>query len=57
MLKAIMSAALVAASIIAVASSASAQTAPSGFEKKNYNYSEWTKGRFSERSRSPGPAR
>ena len=26
---------------------ASAQTAPA-FEKKNYNYSEWAKGRFSE---------
>jgi enamine deaminase RidA (YjgF/YER057c/UK114 family) len=48
MLKTIMSAALTAALITAVASSASAQTAASGFEKKNYNYSEWTKGRFSE---------
>ena len=31
----------------------SAQT----FEKKNYNYSDWTKGRFSEAGPSPVPAR
>ena len=33
--------------ICAFSAAASAQTAPS-FEKKNYNYSEWAKGRFSE---------
>jgi 2-iminobutanoate/2-iminopropanoate deaminase len=33
--------------IVAVVSAALAQSAPS-FEKKNYNYSEWAKGRFSE---------
>jgi 2-iminobutanoate/2-iminopropanoate deaminase len=31
----------------ALSAAASAQTAPA-FEKKNYNYSEWAKGRFSE---------
>ena len=36
--------ALTILSLAAAASLASAQT----FEKKNYNYSEWTKGRFSE---------
>ena len=36
-----------AALICAFSAAASAQTAPS-FEKKNYNYSEWAKGRFSE---------
>ena len=33
--------------ICALSAAASAQTAPV-FEKKNYNYSEWAKGRFSE---------
>ncbi len=32
---------------------ASAQT----FEKKNYNYSEWTKGRFSEALTGTGPGK
>ncbi|MGA8000790.1 MAG: hypothetical protein WCA05_04010, partial [Pseudolabrys sp.] len=32
---------------------ASAQT----FEKKNYNYSEWTKGRFSEAVTVTGPGK
>jgi 2-iminobutanoate/2-iminopropanoate deaminase len=36
-----------AGTIFAFTAAASAQTAPS-FEKKNYNYSEWAKGRFSE---------
>src|SRR5579871_5858523 len=36
-----------AAFICAGSAAASAQTAPT-FEKKNYNYSEWAKGRFSE---------
>jgi 2-iminobutanoate/2-iminopropanoate deaminase len=36
-----------AATTIAFTTVASAQTAPV-FEKKNYNYSEWAKGRFSE---------
>jgi len=36
-----------AAAILAFSATASAQTAPA-FEKKNYNYSEWAKGRFSE---------
>jgi len=42
-----MFAASLAAMISAVSAVASAQTAPT-FEKKNYNYSEWAKGRFSE---------
>src|SRR5580658_2953133 len=46
MKKAIFAAAL-ACMISALSTAASAQTAPS-FEKKNYNYSEWAKGRFSE---------
>ena len=33
--------------IFTLSATASAQTAPA-FEKKNYNYSEWAKGRFSE---------
>jgi 2-iminobutanoate/2-iminopropanoate deaminase len=33
--------------MFAFSAAASAQTAPA-FEKKNYNYSEWAKGRFSE---------
>jgi enamine deaminase RidA (YjgF/YER057c/UK114 family) len=33
--------------MFALSAAASAQTAPA-FEKKNYNYSEWAKGRFSE---------
>jgi hypothetical protein len=41
------SAALLAASVLGGSATASAQTAPT-FEKKNYNYSEWAKGRFSE---------
>jgi enamine deaminase RidA (YjgF/YER057c/UK114 family) len=36
-----------------VSSAASAQ----GFEKKNYNYSEWTKGRFSEAVTVAGPSK
>jgi enamine deaminase RidA (YjgF/YER057c/UK114 family) len=40
-------AASLAAVIAACSATASAQTAPM-FEKKNYNYSEWAKGRFSE---------
>jgi 2-iminobutanoate/2-iminopropanoate deaminase len=42
-----MFAASLAGMIFAVSAAASAQTAPA-FEKKNYNYSEWAKGRFSE---------
>ena len=40
-------AASLAAVILGCSATVSAQTAPT-FEKKNYNYSEWTKGRFSE---------
>ena len=47
MLKAAMLAAVVVVSVAAAARPASAQAAPAGVEKKNYNYSEWTKGRFS----------
>ena len=41
---------------IAACSAASAQTAPA-FEKKNYNYSEWAKGRFSEAVTVTGPGK
>ena len=40
-------AASLAAAVVACSATASAQTAPM-FEKKNFNYSEWAKGRFSE---------
>jgi 2-iminobutanoate/2-iminopropanoate deaminase len=40
-------AASLAAAVVACSAAASAQTAPM-FEKKNFNYSEWAKGRFSE---------
>src|SRR5258706_16430731 len=40
-------AASLAALILGCSATASAQTAPT-FEKNNYNYSEWAKGRFSE---------
>ena len=42
-----MLAASAAAMICTYSATVSAQTAPT-FEKKNYNYSEWAKGRFSE---------
>jgi len=48
MLKAVIFAAVTIVSVAATTGSASAQAAPAGVEKKNYNYSEWTKGRFSE---------
>jgi 2-iminobutanoate/2-iminopropanoate deaminase len=57
MLKAVVFAAAVVASLPAVASSAFAQAAPAGFEKKNYTYSEWTKGRFSEAVTVTGPGK
>ena len=57
MLKATLFAALVLTSAVAGATTASAQAAPPSFEKKNYNYSEWTKGRFSEAVTVIGPAR
>lgn len=49
------SAALAALSLVslALAAAAPAQT----FEKKNYNYSEWTKNRFSEAVTVTGPAK
>ena len=46
-------AALAAVACVALASPASAQS----FEKKNYNYSEWTKGRFSEAVTVTGPGK
>src|SRR5579862_6043297 len=47
MIRKTMPAMLLTGLICAFLSAASAQTVPS-FEKKNYNYSEWAKGRFSE---------
>jgi enamine deaminase RidA (YjgF/YER057c/UK114 family) len=47
------SVALTAVSFVIVATVAAAQT----FEKKNYNYSEWTKGRFSEAVTVTGPGK
>ena len=46
-------AALAVVSVAAMPMVASAQT----FEKKNYNYSEWTKGRFSEAVTVTGPGK
>lgn len=39
-----------------IAAAATAATAPT-FDKRNYNYSEWTKGRFSEAVTVTGPGR
>ena len=57
MLRATIFAAVLSASAAASAVSAFAQTAPGSLEKKNYNYSEWTKGRFSEAVTVTGPGR
>ena len=57
MLKAVIFAAVMIVSVAAVTGSASAQAAPAGVEKKNYNYSEWTKGRFSEVVTVTGPGK
>jgi 2-iminobutanoate/2-iminopropanoate deaminase len=46
----------VAATTFMSAGTALAQTAPA-FEKKNYNYAEWAKGRFSEVVTATGPAK
>src|SRR3979409_891565 len=54
MLKAVIFAAVTIVSVAAVARPASAQGA---MEKKNYNYSEWTKGRFSEAVTVTGPGK
>jgi hypothetical protein len=51
--KAVTFAILAILSTALVSSAASAQ----GFEKKNYNYSEWTKGRFSEAVTVTGPGK
>src|ERR1700730_16540103 len=53
MLKLVMLAALTVASGLAGAASAQAPA----FEKKNFNYSEWAKGRFSEAVTVTGPAK
>jgi enamine deaminase RidA (YjgF/YER057c/UK114 family) len=47
------SVALVAVATVLLAAAAAAQT----FDKRNYNYSEWTKGRFSEAVTVTGPGR
>jgi len=44
---------LAAIACLSISSPASAQS----FEKKNYNYSEWTKGRFSEAVTVTGPGK
>jgi enamine deaminase RidA (YjgF/YER057c/UK114 family) len=48
--------ALCFAAISLISTAAIAQSAPA-FEKKNYNYSEWAKGRFSEAVTVTGPAK
>jgi 2-iminobutanoate/2-iminopropanoate deaminase len=57
MLKAVIFAAVMIVSVASATGSASAQAAPAGVEKKNYNYSEWTKGRFSEVVTVTGPGK
>jgi len=50
-------AAICSALLLSTVLSAQAQTpsaGPAAFEKKNYNYSEWTKGLFSEVVTIPG---
>jgi len=47
MIKQVIFVSAVGGMILSLSAAASAQTAPA-FEKKNYNYSEWAKGRFSE---------
>jgi enamine deaminase RidA (YjgF/YER057c/UK114 family) len=53
MLKSALFTASILMTTVAGASTASAQT----LEKKNYNYSEWTKGRFSEAVTVTGPGK
>src|SRR3954470_2362218 len=53
MRKSIVVKALAALALTAIPTIAPAQT----FEKKNYNYSEWTKGRFSEAVTVIGPGK
>ena len=55
MLKIVVFAAVAVAAVAAGHGSASAQAA--GLEKKNYTYSEWTKGRFSEAVTVTGPGK
>jgi len=54
----ILTVSMIAASMLAVSTAASAQAqgGDNAFEKKSYNYSEWAKGRFSEvvTVRNPG---
>jgi enamine deaminase RidA (YjgF/YER057c/UK114 family) len=57
MLKATILAALVLTSTITAVNTALAQAAPTTLEKKNYNYSEWAKGRFSEAVTVTGPGK
>jgi enamine deaminase RidA (YjgF/YER057c/UK114 family) len=57
MLKATLFAALVLLAAVAGPTTASAQAAPTTLEKKNYNYSEWTKRRFSEAVTVTGPGK
>ena len=60
MLRVVMFLTLAVLSIVALRSPALAQTpANSGptFEKKNFNYSDWTKGRFAEAVTVTGPGR
>jgi 2-iminobutanoate/2-iminopropanoate deaminase len=45
-----------ALAIVMLAATATAATAPT-FDKRNYNYSEWTKGRFSEAVTVTGPGK
>ena len=54
-IKIVVFAAAAVAALAAGHGSASAQAA--GFEKKNYTYSEWTKGRFSEAVTVTGPGK
>src|SRR5437660_3238123 len=47
----------IALAVTAVAAASLAFGQTSAFEKKNYSYSDWTKGRFSEAVTVTGPAK
>jgi enamine deaminase RidA (YjgF/YER057c/UK114 family) len=52
-----MSTVKVAAAVLLLAAATSTVASAQTFEKKNYNYSEWTKGRFSEVVTVTGPGK
>jgi 2-iminobutanoate/2-iminopropanoate deaminase len=57
MLNAARTAAVLLIVVVALPAASVAQSPAPAFEKKNYNYSEWTKGRFSEVVTVTGPGK